>query len=169
MATKTYLFKPDKKFLKQGFFMEDENKNVIYEAKMAKFALIGAFEFEFVNHKTNTSNVHKIGHTLTSSESGMLHMVSIKSSFKLDGQNVWDYLHELGIRIDSKLSSNKIGMTYVVSLKGQDFATIATSSPNGKSLITNPYCYDVTTDDENLDLAFLVTFAIARTEQVAYN
>lgn len=169
MATKKYLFLPDKTFLKQGFFMKDENDTVIYEAKMTKFSLFGAFEFEFFNHKTGKMEKHKVGHTLTSSQSGMLEMLSIKSRFKYDGQNIWDYLHDLGIRIDSHLSSNKIGMIYNVTFKGKEFATIATSSPKGKSIITSSYCYDVTCDEENIDLAFLVTFAIARTEQIAYN
>ena len=38
-----------------------------------------------------------------------------------------------------------------------------------ESLITSSSCYNVTTEEKDLDLAFLVTFAIARTDQVFYS
>ena len=169
METKTYLFQPEKKFLKQGFFLEDENKNIVYEGKMVKQSLIGAMIFEFVNHVSNKTEEHKVGHTVTTEQTGMFQVFSTKSYFKFDGKNIWDYLHEEGIRIDSNLQDKKIGMTYNVSLKGKEMATIATSSPKGSSIITNNYCLNITTSEENLDLAFLVAFAIAKTNQIFYN
>ena len=169
MQTNTYLFQPDKKFLKQGFFMVDENQNVVYEAKVIKQSLIGAIQFEFVNHISNKTEEHKVGHTITSEQSGMFGMFSTKSHFKYDGKNIWDYLHEKGIRIESHLANGKLGMTYNITLEGKEMATITMTSPKGTSIITSRYCFDVTTSKENLDLAFLVTFAIARTEQVTYN
>jgi len=169
MQTNTYLFQPDKNFFKQGFFMVDENQNVVYEAKVIKQSLIGAIQFEFVNHLSNKTEEHKVGHTITSEQSGMFGMFSTKSHFKFDGKNIWDYLHEKGIRIESHLASGKLGMTYNITLEGKEMATITMTSPKGGSIITSRYCFDVTTSKENLDLAFLVTFAIARTEQVAYN
>ena len=84
-------------------------------------------------------------------------------------ENIWDYLHEKGIRINSNLANKKIGMSYNVTFEGREFATIETASSNGKGIITNAYCYNVTTKPENLDLAFLTTFAIARTDQIFYN
>ena len=64
------------------------------------------------------------------------------------------------------MSKGKLGLTYHVTLKGQPMATIATSTPNGKSPITVGNFLDVTVeDDKDLDLAFLVAFASARTEQ----
>ena len=169
MQTNTYLFQPEKKFLKQGFFMEDENKNIIYEAKVLKQSLLGSQEVNFINHKTNNSEEHKIGGVVTTNQSGLFEMFSTKSSFKYDGKNIWDYLHEKGIRIDSQVSGNKIGMTYNITFEGQSMATIASTTPGGKSIMTSAHCYNVTTSDEYLDLAFLTTYAIAKTEQVFYN
>lgn len=171
MATKTYLFQPEKKVLKQGFFMTDEANNVVYEAKMLKQPLIGAMEFEFVNHLTNRTIPHKVGKTVTTQTetNGFTDLFSTKSRFKLDGTNVWDYLHNEGIRIDSHLSGGKLGMSYNVTLKGQPFAAIESTTPGGKSIITSRFVYNVTTEEENLDLAFLVTFAIARTDQTFYS
>ena len=170
METKTYFFTIDKKWFKQGYVLSDSNKNLVYEAKMTKFTLFTPFVFQFVNHVTNSSVDHKVSHTITMEETtnGMTDLFSTKSSFKFDGKKIWDYLHEKGIRIDSKISNKKIGMTYTVFLKGNEIATLATAAPNGKFILTNKFCYDITTTEENLDYAFLAAFAFARTEQVFY-
>lgn len=171
MAVKTYLYQPEKKISKQGSVLTDENGNTVYEAKMLKNSLLGGMQFEFVNHLSGKTVQHKVGHTLTteSETNGFTNILATKSRFKLDGKNVWDVLHEEGIRIDSKLSGGKIGMTYHVSLKGQPLATLETTTPGGKSILTSAHCYNVTVDEEKLDLAFLVTFAIARTDQTFYS
>ena len=66
----TYKFLPEKKVLKQGFYLTDENEKIVYEAKMLKQPLFGAMEFEFVNHITNKTTPHKVGKTVTSQISG---------------------------------------------------------------------------------------------------
>lgn len=170
MQTK-YILKPALKTIKEGFTLEDENGNIIYEGKMIKFSIFGASPYEFTNHKTNKIEQHKIGKTVTVEQGGndLISFLSKRSYFKYEGKNIWDYLHELGIRIDSKPSSEKIGMTYIVTLEGKEIATISSSTPKGKSLITTSMYYDVTCEDEYLDLVFLTAFAIAKTEQTFYN
>lgn len=170
MQTK-YLLKPKLNTLKQAFYLEDENGNIIYEGKMIKFSLLGASPFEFVNHLTNKTEEHKIGKTITIEQGGndLISFMSKRSYFKYDDKKIWDYLHDLGIRIESKLSDNKLGMTYNISFEGKPFAVIATSSPKGKSFITTDLYYDVTCDVKDLDLVFLVAFSIAKTEQTIYN
>ena len=95
--------------------------------------------------------------------------MSKRSYFKYDDKKIWDYLHDLGIRINSKASTSKIGMTYEVTFEGKPLATISTSSPKGKSLITTDLYYDVTCEEKDLDLVFLVAFSIAKTEQTFYD
>ena len=170
MATK-YLLKPKLKTIKQSFSLEDENGNLIYEGNMTKFSLIGAAPFEFINHLTMHKEDHKVGKTVTVEEDGnaLLSLMSKKSYFKYDGKKIWDYLHDQGIRIDSALAGNKLGMRYDVTLKGRHLATIANSSPKGKSFITTDLYYDVTCEEEDLDMAFLVAFSIAKTDQTFYN
>ncbi len=160
---KTYKFEQERKFLKAGYFLLDDSGNKVYEAKMLTQPLIGASDFEFVNHLTNKTTSHKVSKTVTTETNELL---STNSKFKFDGKNIWDHLHEKGVRIDTSMSKGKLGMTYSVTLEGKPMATIATSTPNGKSPITVGNFLDVTVeDDENLDLAFLVAFASARTEQ----
>lgn len=162
-----YLLKP----LKQGFYLEDENGKVVYDGKMLKFSLFSASPFEFANNITGKKEEHKIGKTITIEEerNDIIDVLSRKSYFKYDGVKIWDYLHDKGIRINSTLSSGKIGMTYTVSFEGNEFATISSSSPKGKSFITSNMFYDVICDEKNLDLVFLVAFSIAKTDQVFYN
>ena len=165
-----YRLKPVLKTIKQSFYLEDENGKIVYEGKMTKFSLLFASLYEFVNHITNKTEVHKVGKTVTSEEGGgMVSLMSKKSSFKYDGQNIWDHLHDLGVRIDSSISGNKIGMSYDVTFKGQPLAAIASSSPKGKSIITTDLYYDVSCEEKDLDLVFLVAFSIAKTEQTFYN
>ena len=171
MAAKTYLYQVDKKITKQGAILTDDGGNTVYEAKMLKNSLFGGMQFEFINHVTGQSHEHKVGHTLTSgSENGtVVDVLSRNSRFKLDGKNVWNALHEQDIRIDSNRTGGKLGMTYSVTRRGQPLATIETSTKSGKGFITSDHCYRVTVDEEDLDIAFLVTFAIARTDQVFYS
>lgn len=170
MENKKYFFNIDKKFLKQGYVLVDENKEVVYTAKMTKFTLLTPFKYEFTNYITNETKEHKVGHTITFSESGLIGFFSRKSSFKLDGKNIWNYLHEMGIRIDSNISTKVIGMSYTVSLKGNEIAKITMANPSGKKLIiVSDFSYDIETTEEYLDLAFLTAFAFARTEQLFYD
>ena len=169
--TNKYLLKPVLKTIKQSFNLEDENGNIVYEGKMMKFSLFGAAPFEFINHITNTTNEHKVGKTITVEQGGnsLVSFLSTRSYFKYDGQKIWDYLHDKGIRIETKPSTNKLGMTYNVTFEGKEIATIATSSPKGKSFITFDLYYDVTCEEKDLDIVFLIAFSIAKTEQTFYN
>ena len=170
MANK-YLLKPVLKTAKQAFYLEDENGNSVYEGKMTKFSLLGPSPFEFVNHVTGKTEEHKVGKTVTVEQGngGLLSMLSKRSYFKYDGQKIWDYLHDQGIRIESGLSSKKLGMSYDVTFKGAPLCTIANSSPKGKSIFTTDLYYDVTCEEADLDLVFLVAFSIAKTAQTIYN
>ena len=171
MQGNKYLLKPVLKTIKQSFLLEDESGNTVYEARMLKFSLFGASPFEFINHITNRKEEHKVGKTINIEQgiNDMINFMSKRSHFKFDGVKIWDFLHDKGIRIDSSLSGDKVGMTYNVSYQGSPLAVIATSSPKGKSIISTDMYYDVICNEQSLDLVFLVAFAIAKTEQTFYN
>lgn len=170
METK-YLLKPVLKTVKQSFYLEDENGSKIYEGNMTKFSLLGASPYEFVNHITGRTEEHKIGKTITMEEGngGLISAMAKKSYFKFDGQKIWDYLHDKGIRIESSIAGSKLGMSYDVTYRGEHLATVANSSPKGKSILTTDLYYDVFCEEADLDLVFLVAFSIAKTEQTFYN
>ena len=170
MANK-YLLKPVLKTAKEAFYLEDADGNTVYEGKMTKFSLLFASPFEFINHLTNRTEEHKVGKTVTveQGDGGLLSILSKRSYFKYDGQKIWDYLHDQGVRIESNVSGEKLGMRYDVTFKGAPLATIANSSPGGYSFLTVDRYYDVTCEEKDLDLAFLVAFSIARTDQTFYS
>ena len=171
METKAYFFHPGKASIKQGYLMEDDNQEVVYEANVLKQPLFGAADVEFVNHITGKSEIHKVGHTVTSETSGILGGFTFtKSHFKFDNEKIWDYLHERGIRIESGIQRGRLGMAYDVTLKGDKIAEIVTSSGKGSSFVlTSRFALEVTTSEEFIDWAFLVAYSIAKTEQTFYS
>ncbi|MCR4748050.1 MAG: hypothetical protein K5836_06285 [Clostridiales bacterium] len=80
---------------------------------------------------------------------------SVKQAFYLDNEN--------------GMSGSKLGMSYTVFLNGNKIATVASSSPKGKSLIATDLYYDVTCEEKDIELVFLVAFSIARTDQLVYS
>ncbi|MCR4839638.1 MAG: hypothetical protein K5897_12015 [Eubacterium sp.] len=176
-----YFFHPTGK-MNQDFSMDDENKNPVYEAKAVKKGIFTAWQFEFTDHLANKTEMHKVGHTVTTEQhSGAIGLLggvaaaaadwlSVRSWFKYDGTKIWDYLHAQGIRIDSHLAQGKIGMSYTVTLKGQELATLTMTTASGKnSLIGARFWYDVEMTGDNMELTFLTAFALAKTEQTFYD
>lgn len=171
-----YLLKPITGTFKEGFILYDEKGQEVYKTQMAKFKLFGASPFEFKNFITGKTEEHKVSKVVTTSENNrnnisgaMLEMMSTKSGFKYDGEKIFNYLHDKGIRIDSHINTGKIGMKYDITFEGKPLAVIANSSPSGKSILSVDRFYDVECEEKDLDLVFLVAFSIARTEQVFYN
>jgi len=162
-----YLFQPDKKILKQGFFLTDEQQKVVYEAVMDKWSLLGASHFTFTNHLTGVSQEHQVGHTVTISSEDTLGQTFIKDAhFKFDGVKIWDYLHKQGVELDADSTPGKLAASCRVSKNGLAIAEIVTSSPRAGAILTSMNYLEVTTDPDNLDAAFLVAFAMARTQWV---
>ena len=168
METKKYFFHPGKSSVKQGYLMEDENQETVYEANVLKQPILGAADVEFINHITGKSEIHKVGHTVTTETSGFFSLgaFSTKSHFKYDNEKIWDYLHERGVRLETGIQTGRLGMVYDVTLRGEKVAEIATAAANGsKFILTSRFTLDVITSEEHIDLAFLVAYAIAKTEQ----
>ena len=167
-----YYFKFDGHSLKPGYLIEDADRNLLFEAKMTKQALVGARTYEFHNHVTGSVAEHQVGHTVTQSFNDEL--FSRKSWFKFDGQNIWNLLHEKGIRLTTDLHSKLPYLVYNVSKNGVPFAVIETSSmyvhedeeAQHKLVIpTGNLYYRAWTNSTDLETLFLTIFAISETEQ----
>lgn len=167
-----YYFKFDGHSLKPGYLIEDADRNLLFEGKMTKQALVGARTYEFHNHVTGSVAQHQVGHTVTQSFNDEL--FSRKSWFKFDGQNIWDLLHEKGIRLTTDLHSKLPYLVYNVSKNGAPFAIIETSSmyvhedeeAEHKLVIpTGNLYYRAWTNSTDLETLFLTIFAISETEQ----
>lgn len=167
-----YYFKFDGHSLKPGYLIEDANRNVLFEGKMLKNALVGNRTFEFNNHVTGSVKEHEVGHTVTSSFNDEL--FSAKSRFKFDGKDIWDLIHGRGIRIATDLFGKFPYMKYDVAKDGVPFARVENTSvyvhedeeAEHKLVIpTGRMYYRIWSNSKDLELIFLTVFAISETEQ----
>ena len=140
---------------------------------MTKQALVGARIFTFSDHTTGNVAEHQVGHTVTTTynDNGW----SASSWFKFDGKNIWDCLHDRGIRLQTDVTSKFPNVTYEISKDGSAFALIETSgkyvhedeAANHKlNLPVGRYYYRVWTNSRDFETLFLTIFAISETEQM---
>ncbi len=159
--------------LKPGYIVEDAARKLLYEAKMTKQSLVGARIFEFRNHVTGGTAEHEVGHTAATEFSG--EFFSVSSSFKFDGENVWDVLHDKGLRLSADLRGKLPGMAYSVLRGGRPFARIEAAGKYvhedeaGQHKLNVPsgrYYYRLWTDSNDLDTLFLAVFALSESGQM---
>lgn len=115
--------------LNQSYAVEDKLGNIVFECKLAKFSLLGASTFDFIDSKSGLSVQHKIGKTVTSSSSGGLPVVGdiTSSGFKIDGTNCWDYISDMGYSIKHMLQGKAI-FRYEIMKNGEKVASVVPAS-----------------------------------------
>ena len=167
-----YYFRFDGNHLKPGYVIEDAERKILFEGKMTKQALVGARTFEFNDHTTGKVTEHEVGHTTTQTYND--EFFSVKSSFKFDGENVWDTLHGRGFRIRTNMHSKFPYLIYEIAKNGAPFARVETSSiyvhedEEAEHKIKVPagnMYYRFWTSSADFESLFLNIFAISETEQ----
>jgi hypothetical protein len=95
---------------------------VLYEAKMTRFTLLSAYEFDFIDHERNRTTHHLIGHTEETEWNSFL--IDNHSTFTLDGMDVWKHLQSIGVTIDSRFDKAEggIGPSYDIRKDGEQLA-----------------------------------------------
>ena len=81
--------------------------------------------------------------------------------FKIDGTKIWDFLRDRGVYITPTIES-KLKVFFNVSYNGKQIARITETYPS-KVIIGNNANFDVEREDEDIAMAFLVTFTLAKT------
>lgn len=169
-----YYFRFDGHSLKPGYILEDAERRPLYEGKMLKQALVGTRPYEFHNHVSGSVKEHAVGHVMTQTYND--EFFSAKSWFKFDGTNIWDLLHEKGIRISTSLASKFPYTVYDVAKNGSPFAHIESTSmyvhedeeaEHKVKIPVGRMYYRVWTSAEDLDLLFLTVFAISEAAEQA--
>lgn len=156
---------------KVGHQLEDENRRVLYEAKMTKFNPMSAFEFDFIDHEHNKTVRHLIGHTEETDWNSLI--IDNNHTFTFDGKDVWKQLRNLGVKIDSRFGQAKGVMPcYTISRNGDELAYVESTSQyvheedeeahKVAGNIPVQGFYRVRTKEKNLDLLFVILVAIAR-------
>ena len=167
-----YYFRFDGNSLKPGYLIEDAERRVLFEGKMLKNALVGARTFEFRDHTTGSVKEHEVGHTTTSGYSN--EFFSVRSWFKVDGKNIWDLLHERGIRMQTDLRTQFPRIAYDVTRSGGAFARIESTSvhvheedeaQHKLAIPAGRMYYRFWTASRDFESLFLTMFAVSETEQ----
>lgn len=109
--------------MNQSYLVEDHNKNVVYDVKLARFNPIGNNVYEFINHKNGATKSVKVGKVMTSSSDGFGVDMMNTSSFRIDGVNCWDYLRNRGYEIHHLLDGETI-TRYEITHLGKEVASI---------------------------------------------
>lgn len=164
-----YYVSYDGKSLHPGYIVEDRARNQVFTAEMTK--QIPTRQFTFTDLRLGQSSEHKVSHVSTAQYNN--EFFSTKSWFKFDGENVWDLLHSKGIRIETDLHSIFPRKRYTVTLNGRFFATVESSSKyvheedeaqHKLKIPFDMFYYRFWTNERDMELLFLVVFAISETE-----
>lgn len=156
---------------KYGHRIEDENRRVLYEAKMTKFTLTNPFGFDFIDHERGVTTPHLIGHEEESDWNSIL--LDNHYTFTFDGEDIWKHLKRNGITVNSKLASGKIlTSSYTILRNGEEIAYVEATgryaheddSQDHKAASKVPVrgFYRIRTREKNLDLLFVTILAFAR-------
>lgn len=150
----------------QGHCLEDEDRNLIYEAKLTKFRLFSASDYDFINHKRGLKTQHKVGKVVSSSTNGF----TCSSGFKFDGINIWAHLDDQNIYFRTNVKG-LMNISYDVVYRNQNIGTIVTTGSDVFGTSTNKLAhipargfFRITTKEAYIDQMFLLAFALARTE-----
>lgn len=169
---KNFTFQFDTKFPGQNYLMKDENKNVVYEAKMTKFSLVKPIAYDFINVFGNQTTPHQIGHTVSTSigsTGGFGYRVPINSSFTIDGVKNWDFLAEKGFGFDFSMNGIKpcfdvkhygVSVAYIETAGTEILKDTETKNPIAK-LPTNGL-FRVQCRYSDIDMVFMTCVSISR-------
>ena len=158
---------------KYGHRIEDGSRRVLYEAKMTKFNLASAHEFDFIDHEHGTTTPHLVGHEEESQWDSFL--IDNHYTFELDGVDVWKHLKESGVSVDTSFAAGQatvIGKQYRILRDGAEIARAEQTSqyPHEEdaeqhkvaSAIPAQGFFRLWTREQNLDLVFMTLVAFAR-------
>ena len=164
-------FITDQGTAKVGHRMEDENRSVLYEARMTQFTLTTAYGFDFIDHEHGKTTPHLVGHE-ESSDWGNSLLLDNHYTFTFDGEDIWKHLRRNGISVESSLTG-AARTEYVIRRDGQEIASAVSSSRNVHeedetagsklaSLVPVQGFYRVRTTETDLSLLFVTLLAFAR-------
>ena len=168
-----YYCRHDGNTFKPGYVLEDAARNVLFEGKMAKQAVVGARIFEFYDHTTGSVKEHEVGHTVTQTYND--EYFAVTSWFKFDGENIWNVLHGRGLRMTTNIRSKFPNVIYEVSKDGAPYALLETTgkyvhedeaAQHKVNIPVGRYYYRVWTNSNDFETLFLTIFGISETEQM---
>ncbi|MCQ2770291.1 MAG: hypothetical protein MJ236_00620, partial [Clostridia bacterium] len=158
--------------LNQSYVMKDRYDNEVFKADCEGITIVKATDFNFVNVRTGSSKARKIGHTVTSSIGGDASIfANISSSFKIDGENCWDFLKNMGYGFNFSL--NGLKSHYEVYHQGVNVGSIEIAGTEvmnkkyeGNALAKLPTngIFRISCQPSEVEGFFYICFCITKTE-----
>ena len=158
---------------KAGHRIEDENRRVLYEAKMTKFGVAVDYKFDFIDHEHGKTVPHLVGQVLESTWGTLL--ADVHDTFEFDGVDIWKHLKQNGISVESSVTAGEgalVGMEYRILRDGEEIAHAVqtsqfpheedTDAHKVEGKIPIPGFYRIWTTEVYLDLLFVTLMAFAR-------
>ena len=158
--------------------IEDSNRKVLYEAVSKKKSFFAYSKMEFIDHVFNRQTVHMIGKTITHNHNinGMW-TTGNYSTFDFDGKEIWNQLHQNGIRIETDITLPPKRM-YTIYHDDKKIASAVNSSKfvheedkKERFHLSKIPCnlfFRIKTKEKNLDAIFLTLFSISKTNMMYY-
>ena len=147
-----YTFRPFQKETKRGYALYNDNKQYIYytikEKENDKCSI-----YSFKNCLTKKIANHRVSALLKSKNSPNFS----NRSFFFDDKEIWKYLENNGIGIRATLVNDSLTQ-YMIEKGQKTIAFIRKRKGSGR-------VYTMRTYEKNIDLLFLVLFAIAKTNE----
>lgn len=158
--------------LNQSYVMKNSYGEAVYEANCNGVKLVKDTEYEFKNCINGTSSTKMISHTITDSYGNGAFGTTVKSAFKIDGENCWDVLADMGYGFDFGL--NGIKAHYDVRHHGVDIGYVELGgtglmnekykdNPLGKMPANGIFKIECTKSE--IEGMFLICFCLSRTEE----
>ncbi len=173
-GTKRHLYYlTDRGTPKYGHHIEDQNRKVLYEAKMIRYTMLSPYSFDFIDHEHGRTVEHLIGHEESVEWDTLL--IDNHCTFTFDGEDIWNHLKRNGIRIEPEFMDGKLLWPCWRIYRGNKEIAYAESSSvyvheedeeersRVSSLLPVPGFYRIDTSEEYLDLVFVIMTAFART------
>lgn len=150
----------------QSYMMKDENGDLVCEAKLVKFHLFSACDYEFINYRTGKTEMHKIGKTVNNTVGDDTTSMVVNSYFKYDGVKIMQYLGERGCRYRTT-NMNPLHMEMILQKNGEEIAKFrlhvkGERQENVAGIGNTQYNTIVETDEEDLEFIFLSAFTLNR-------
>ena len=157
--------------MNQSYVLETPERETIINMECLKFNPFKPYQFKFTNKLNLTVNNYTVSHTVTYSMGSSGWSFPVKSTFKLNGENVFDVIAKNGYSINAKVEGLRLNFDIfkygvkVASLNmgGANIAKANKSYGKMGNIPTNGV-YSVSARESDLDMVALIAFSVSRVE-----
>ena len=157
--------------MNQSYVLETTDRKPIVTMHCDKVGIVTKFKFTFKNELTGKETNYEVGHTVTQRTGGGSIMVPCKSSFKINGQDVFKLIGSMGYSIISKIEGFKLNfeICHLGTVVGSLVAGGANVAKEGKNYgaignLPTQGVFTVKAKESDLDAVALIAFAVSRVE-----